>query len=440
MIKKIVPTLLLLAIAATPTLDNGFLNAEATNFFTDASTNINVTENDESYLISGFETIGNTNKIRITDKVNLDGLSFDFYINNPNSGQMAGFYFSNSENDDISTGRENSTTQFSLWTNKYADQDRFAIYQQVIDEFDFTSAAGGTYHQYGNQTYYVNKTAWNGRNGFAPDLSSNELILNHAPYGKTDYKCGFKFIFSKYSEHIYQIKIIEKEPSTIWKQNANFSNDGNGFFVTTYINDYYLPIDEDGNAYLYFYGYYSDTNPSPIIKLENFYNPNEPTRKVTYKYLDMISSTSREDLEIIVNKATLLEKPADPTLNGYTFVGWYKDLFYEYAWNFKKDTVDTNVTLYARWVKEGEPIPELIYEEETHEEVVPEEDEDNTPIKESKHLSTRIVQINWILFSVLVVLGIMGILAVGFGGFYLYRHFSLSRRSKEILKNMEDDK
>lgn len=43
--------------------------------------------------------------------------------------------------------------------------------------------------------------------------------------------------------------------------------------------------------------------------------------------------------------------PADPERSGYTFVGWYKDADCTQAWDFSKDVVTADMTLYAKWVK-----------------------------------------------------------------------------------------
>lgn len=43
--------------------------------------------------------------------------------------------------------------------------------------------------------------------------------------------------------------------------------------------------------------------------------------------------------------------PANPERSGYTFAGWYKDADCNQAWNFSKDVVTADMTLYAKWTK-----------------------------------------------------------------------------------------
>ena len=54
-----------------------------------------------------------------------------------------------------------------------------------------------------------------------------------------------------------------------------------------------------------------------------------------------------------VTEDTLATKPAGPTKAGYTFTGWYKDINLTIPWNFSKDVVTSNITLYAHWVTDG---------------------------------------------------------------------------------------
>lgn len=60
-----------------------------------------------------------------------------------------------------------------------------------------------------------------------------------------------------------------------------------------------------------------------------------------------------------VNAGALVTKPADPTKSGHTFSGWYKEAECTNAWNFATDTVNANVTLFAKWVT-GEHVAPMI--------------------------------------------------------------------------------
>lgn len=43
--------------------------------------------------------------------------------------------------------------------------------------------------------------------------------------------------------------------------------------------------------------------------------------------------------------------PANPERSGYTFAGWYRDAACTQAWDFAKDVVTADMTLYAKWTK-----------------------------------------------------------------------------------------
>ena len=45
------------------------------------------------------------------------------------------------------------------------------------------------------------------------------------------------------------------------------------------------------------------------------------------------------------------EEPSAPTRNGYTFGGWYTEKECKTAWDFNKDTVTRDLTLYAKWTE-----------------------------------------------------------------------------------------
>ena len=47
-----------------------------------------------------------------------------------------------------------------------------------------------------------------------------------------------------------------------------------------------------------------------------------------------------------------IPSPGIPTREGYTFLGWFSDPDFRTAWNFSADTATSDVTLYAKWVKD----------------------------------------------------------------------------------------
>lgn len=52
---------------------------------------------------------------------------------------------------------------------------------------------------------------------------------------------------------------------------------------------------------------------------------------------------------VTVEENTLIPRPAAPTREGYTFVGWYTDEACTLGWNFDTDHPTSNMTLYAGW-------------------------------------------------------------------------------------------
>ena len=47
-----------------------------------------------------------------------------------------------------------------------------------------------------------------------------------------------------------------------------------------------------------------------------------------------------------------ITRPADPIRENYRLEGWYRDLDLKEVWNFEEDTVQGNMTLYAKWAEE----------------------------------------------------------------------------------------
>ena len=51
-----------------------------------------------------------------------------------------------------------------------------------------------------------------------------------------------------------------------------------------------------------------------------------------------------------VRKGSCALRPEDPACPGRFFAGWYKDEAKMVSWDFERDTVEENMTLYAKWM------------------------------------------------------------------------------------------
>lgn len=64
--------------------------------------------------------------------------------------------------------------------------------------------------------------------------------------------------------------------------------------------------------------------------------------------------TAPEDYVGIKVGSTIVKPDTDPTAEGYRFGGWYQDAACTKIWNFDTDIVQSDITLYAKWLKESE--------------------------------------------------------------------------------------
>lgn len=56
-----------------------------------------------------------------------------------------------------------------------------------------------------------------------------------------------------------------------------------------------------------------------------------------------------DNIPDLVKYESMVSKPIDPTDNGYTFKGWYKEASCSTEWNFETDTIQGDTTIFAKW-------------------------------------------------------------------------------------------
>jgi uncharacterized repeat protein (TIGR02543 family) len=75
----------------------------------------------------------------------------------------------------------------------------------------------------------------------------------------------------------------------------------------------------------------------------------EPMHTVTFD-----SKGGSDVAKTAVQHGKKIAQPASPKRTGYAFAGWYKESTYATKWDFEKETVTQDMTLYAKW-NYGEP-------------------------------------------------------------------------------------
>lgn len=76
--------------------------------------------------------------------------------------------------------------------------------------------------------------------------------------------------------------------------------------------------------------------------------PEPGSYMVTYKMSDPLRPEF--DIKRSGNEAgKLIEKPVDPIVDGYVFLGWFTDAASTKEWNFAVDIIQSDITLYAGW-------------------------------------------------------------------------------------------
>ena len=74
-------------------------------------------------------------------------------------------------------------------------------------------------------------------------------------------------------------------------------------------------------------------------------SPGNNTHTVTFESNSGSAVASQE-----VAEGDHAAEPTAPTRSGHAFDGWYSDSGLSNAWTFGSDTVNSDITLYAKWM------------------------------------------------------------------------------------------
>ncbi len=119
---------------------------------------------------------------------------------------------------------------------------------------------------------------------------------------------------------------------------------------TGYIFDgWYLNKDGSGSRVTFKTIFKKDTPVYAKWSKRGGVDEEEPSDEFTVTFDLQDGSEGMESVS--VEKDKTVAKPENPTRDGYSFNGWYKDKEGTEIWDFEKDTVTEDVTIYAKWTK-----------------------------------------------------------------------------------------
>ena len=240
-------------------------------------------------------------------------------------------------------------------------------------------AADGTLSEVSSVKFGASSTS-------TPVLANGKIVVG----GTTEdfFKGGYQ---GKYEYHYGQIAVIDAATMTV--ENTVCKADGSyirqyGYDAGGDVKSQPIVSVQDGQTYVYFT---SNNNPGGIYRYsvgdeeaELLYTPNTANQNYCMSSISVGSDGSLyytndsgklfaikgngerlkrftvtfnangKDVELPASQRVkqghlAIEPSAKPTCAGFTFAGWYKDAACTQAWDFAKDVVTADVTLYAKW-------------------------------------------------------------------------------------------
>ena len=136
------------------------------------------------------------------------------------------------------------------------------------------------------------------------------------------------------------------------------------------------PEDPTREDYI-FSGWYKDAEHTALWDFEKdrvMYNLTLYVKWIEIARICTVTFNSQGGSEVAskaVNKGEKLVRPTDPTMEKRSFLGWYKDAACTSEWNFNKDVVNEDITLYARWSEVGETVYTVTFDTDGGNEIDP---------------------------------------------------------------------
>ncbi|PEJ56339.1 hypothetical protein CN692_18580, partial [Bacillus sp. AFS002410] len=146
-------------------------------------------------------------------------------------------------------------------------------------------------------------------------------------------------LYAKWKINSYKVSYVSNGGSTVPAQTANYNS--------------VINLPKPTKTGYTFAGWYKDatlkTAVGSSVKLASNITLYAKWNISTYTVKFNSNGGSSVASKTAIYNATI-SQPKSPTKKGYVFLGWYKDASGKVAWNFAKDHVTANTTIYAKWV------------------------------------------------------------------------------------------
>lgn len=174
-------------------------------------------------------------------------------------------------------------------------------------------------------------------------------------------------------QYILYFKFIEKQGSEILPGNDEFDvvfkyNNGKpDSTAKVHYNDFVPHPETPVRSGYRFIGWYTDAECTKAWNFdtdrvessmtlyagwERTSDPIPTSYRVTFKY-----NNGDPDITATVSANSLIPIPTQPTLEGYSFIGWYTDASCTAPWNFDTDKITSDMVLYGGWEVYVPPVP-----------------------------------------------------------------------------------
>ena len=310
-----------------------------------------------SFLVTAIGYAALTDHLSITGTVGVTPPAYDVYITHVTPTSSAGITVNNTSGTTMfSSVTGSGTATFTIDVINVSD--KIYIFERVIDGAE--TGIEGVYA--GNDIQYK--------------LSGISMFDEIAPNGGTR---SFDVTITvprgvTADNYVLIFNFVEKTGTEIlpghdeYDITFQYNNDQPNVTIQAHVNEYIPRPETPVKTGYAFMGWYTDITYTKAWNFEvdrvsghmTLYAGWEPVAPTDY-VVTFKPNNGGQNSVVVVPAGALVPRPTMPTMEGYTFIGWYTDEACTNPWNFDTDKVNANMILYGGWEVYVPPVPPELY-------------------------------------------------------------------------------